>query len=151
MSALPRSYNPFAEDEEEDAAPAGPGGAGGADRQRYLQQEVLRRSAATADSTTRSLSLLYESERIGVAASEVGRGPERSFPPRGAGEERPRGPSAAPSLTPPGGEDCSPWPPHSLLKSLSFAVFRPACLPVFSGWWHLGFEGKIPVTASVCE
>ncbi|NWH36213.1 SNP29 protein, partial [Chloropsis hardwickii] len=70
MSALPRSYNPFAEDEEEDVPPAGPGGAGGADRQRYLQQEVLRRSAATADSTTRSLSLLYESERIGVAASE---------------------------------------------------------------------------------
>uniref|UniRef100_A0A803WAX4 Synaptosomal-associated protein 29 n=1 Tax=Ficedula albicollis TaxID=59894 RepID=A0A803WAX4_FICAL len=49
MSAVPRSYNPFAEDEEED---------------------VLRRSASTADSTTRSLSLLYESERIGVAASE---------------------------------------------------------------------------------
>ncbi|NXK60387.1 SNP29 protein, partial [Sylvietta virens] len=70
MSALPRSYNPFAEDEEDDVAPAGPGGAGGADRQRYLQQEVVRRSAATADSTTRSLSLLYESERIGVAASE---------------------------------------------------------------------------------
>lgn len=59
MSALPRSYNPFAEDEEEDVAPAGPGGAGGADRQRFLQQEVLRRSAATADSTTRSLSLLF--------------------------------------------------------------------------------------------
>ncbi|NWU43080.1 SNP29 protein, partial [Hylia prasina] len=71
MSAIPRSYNPFAEDEEEeDVAPAAPGGAGGGDRQRYLQQEVLRRSAATADSTTRSLSLLYESERIGVAASE---------------------------------------------------------------------------------
>ncbi|NWV66541.1 SNP29 protein, partial [Malurus elegans] len=71
MSALPRSYNPFAEDDEEEhVAPAGPGGADGADRQRYLQQEVLRRSAATADSTTRSLSLLYESERIGVAASE---------------------------------------------------------------------------------
>ncbi|XP_066187474.1 synaptosomal-associated protein 29 [Sylvia atricapilla] len=70
MSALPRSYNPFAEDEEEDVAPAGAGRAGGADRQWYLQQEVLRRSAATADSTTRSLSLLYESERIGVAASE---------------------------------------------------------------------------------
>ncbi|NXE62340.1 SNP29 protein, partial [Calcarius ornatus] len=69
MSALPRSYNPFAEDEEEDVAPAGPGGAG-AERQQYLQQEVLRRTAATADSTTRSLSLLYESERIGVAASE---------------------------------------------------------------------------------
>ncbi|NWZ43695.1 SNP29 protein, partial [Brachypodius atriceps] len=70
MSALPRSYNPFAEDEEEDVAPAGPGAAGGADRQRYLQEEVLRLSAASADSTTRSLSLLYESERIGVAASE---------------------------------------------------------------------------------
>ncbi|NXF03910.1 SNP29 protein, partial [Smithornis capensis] len=70
MSALPRSYNPFAEDDEEDAAAAGPVGAGVADRQRYLQQEVLRRSAATADSTARSLSLLYESEHIGVAASE---------------------------------------------------------------------------------
>uniref|UniRef100_A0A8C0VE16 Synaptosomal-associated protein 29 n=1 Tax=Cyanistes caeruleus TaxID=156563 RepID=A0A8C0VE16_CYACU len=46
------------------------GATSGADRARYLQQEVLRRSAATADSTTRSLSLLYESERIGVAASE---------------------------------------------------------------------------------
>ncbi|XP_075574930.1 synaptosomal-associated protein 29 isoform X3 [Pelecanus crispus] len=74
MSALPRSYNPFAEEEEEEEAAAWPsrgsGEAGGAERQRYLQQEVLRRSAATADSTTRSLSLLYESERIGVAASE---------------------------------------------------------------------------------
>ncbi|KAF1417620.1 Synaptosomal-associated protein 29, partial [Spheniscus humboldti] len=74
MSALPRSYNPFAEEEEEEAAavwPArGSGEAGGAERQRYLQQEVLRRSAATADSTARSLSLLCESERIGVAASE---------------------------------------------------------------------------------
>ncbi|KAJ7423779.1 Synaptosomal-associated protein 29 [Willisornis vidua] len=68
MSAVPRSYNPFAEDDEEDAA--GAGGAGEVDRQRFLQQEVLRRSAASADSTARSLSLLYESERIGVAASE---------------------------------------------------------------------------------
>lgn len=108
MSALPRSYNPFEEDEEEDVAPAGPGGAGGADRQRYLEQEVLRRSAATADSTTRSLSLLYESERIGVAASEVGRGWERSLGPRAAGEERPQDPSAFPSLTPPGAESSSP-------------------------------------------
>lgn len=77
MSALPRSYNPFAEEEDEEAAawPARGGAeAGGAERQRCLQQEVLRRTAATADSTARSLSLLYESERIGVAASEVGRG-----------------------------------------------------------------------------
>lgn len=93
MSALPRSYNPFAEEEEEAAVtwPArGSGEAGGgAERQRYLQQEVLRRSAATADSTTRSLSLLYESERIGVAASEVGRGPagqRRSGDGGGGGE-----------------------------------------------------------------
>ncbi|XP_025960097.1 synaptosomal-associated protein 29 [Dromaius novaehollandiae] len=64
MAAPPRSYNPFAEDEEEAAA------ADGAERQRYLQREVLRRSAATADSTSRSLALLYESERVGVAASE---------------------------------------------------------------------------------
>ncbi|XP_068013353.1 synaptosomal-associated protein 29 [Melanerpes formicivorus] len=73
MSAQARSYNPFAEEEEEDVASwsaRGSGDAGVADRQRYLQQEVLRRSAATADSTTRSLSLLYESEQIGVATSE---------------------------------------------------------------------------------
>lgn len=71
MSAVSRSYNPFDEDEEETR---GGGEVRGAERQRYLQQEVLRRSAATADSTARSLSLLYESERIGVAASEVGPG-----------------------------------------------------------------------------
>ncbi|NXX82923.1 SNP29 protein, partial [Urocolius indicus] len=74
MSLSSRSYNPFAEEEEEEAAGARPakgsGEMSGAERQRYLQQEVLRRSAATVDSTTRSLSLLYESERIGVATSE---------------------------------------------------------------------------------
>lgn len=103
MSALPRSYNPFAEEEDEEttAWPARGGGeASAAERQRSLQQEVLRRSAATADSTARSLSLLYESERIGVAASEVGRGGGRragrgtfSFPPV---------PGAALRLPPPG-------------------------------------------------
>lgn len=72
MSGPPRSYNPFAEEDEE--VVGGEEEAGGAERQRYLQREVLRRSAATADSTARSLSLLYESERIGVAASEVGPG-----------------------------------------------------------------------------
>ncbi|XP_054248461.1 synaptosomal-associated protein 29 isoform X2 [Indicator indicator] len=74
MSAQARSYNPFAEDDEEEEVSSwsarGSGEAGVGDRQRYLQQEVLRRSAATVDSTTRSLSLLYESEQIGVAASE---------------------------------------------------------------------------------
>lgn len=67
MSVASRSYNPFDEDEEETR---GGGEVRGAERQRSLQQEVLRRTAATADSTARSLSLLYESERIGVAASE---------------------------------------------------------------------------------
>lgn len=80
MSAVSRSYNPFDEDEEETR---GGGEVCGAERQRYLQQEVLRRSVATADSTARSLSLLYESERIGVAASEVGLGPCGSDPAAG--------------------------------------------------------------------
>ncbi|NXI46680.1 SNP29 protein, partial [Galbula dea] len=70
MSAHSKSYNPFAEEEEEEKAAWDSGDMGVAERQRYLQQEVLRRSAATADSTARSLSLLYESERIGVATSE---------------------------------------------------------------------------------
>lgn len=100
MSALPRSYNPFAEEEDEEEAavpwrPAGDSGeADGAARQRYLQQEVLRRSAAAADSTVRSLSLLHESERVGLAASEVGRrgGPRggRALSP-GAGARDRRG------------------------------------------------------------
>lgn len=80
MSAYPRSYNPFDEDaEDEDARPApwsdsrdladGPGAP--ADRQQALRQEVLRRAEATAASTGRSLSLMYESERIGVVSAEV--------------------------------------------------------------------------------
>lgn len=80
MSAYPKSYNPFDDDaEDEDAPPVpwkdsrdlpdGPGAP--ADRQQYLRQEVMRRAEATAASTSRSLSLMYESERIGVASSEV--------------------------------------------------------------------------------
>ncbi|XP_008507725.1 synaptosomal-associated protein 29 [Equus przewalskii] len=79
MSAYPKSYNPFDDDaEDEDAPPVpwkdsrdlpdGPGAP--ADRQQYLRQEVMRRAEATAASTSRSLSLMYESERIGVASSE---------------------------------------------------------------------------------
>ncbi|XP_042090127.1 synaptosomal-associated protein 29 isoform X3 [Ovis aries] len=79
MSAYPRSYNPFDEDAEaEDARPApwsnsrdladGPGAP--ADRQQALRQEALRRAEATAASTGRSLSLLCESERVGVASAE---------------------------------------------------------------------------------
>jgi synaptosomal-associated protein 29 len=80
MSAYPKSYNPFDDDaEDEDARPAPwrdsrdlPDGP--LDRQQYLRQEVLRRAEATAASTSRSLSLMYESEKVGVASSEVSLG-----------------------------------------------------------------------------
>lgn len=79
MSGYPKSYNPFDDDvEEEETRPApwkdvrdlpdGPDAP--IDRQQYLRQEVLRRAEATAASTSRSLSLMYESEKIGVASSE---------------------------------------------------------------------------------
>ncbi|XP_077016404.1 synaptosomal-associated protein 29 [Tamandua tetradactyla] len=76
MSAHPKSYNPFDDDaEEEDALPApwrdpreSPDGPG--DRQQSLRQEVLRRAEATAASTSKSLSLVYESEKVGVASCE---------------------------------------------------------------------------------
>ncbi|XP_015355844.1 synaptosomal-associated protein 29 isoform X1 [Marmota marmota marmota] len=79
MSAYPKSCNPFdddAEDEDSRSAPWRdardlPDGANApADRQQYLRQEVLRRAEATAASTSRSLSLMYQSEKIGVASSE---------------------------------------------------------------------------------
>lgn len=84
MSTQPKSYNPFDDDEDEDLKPvkwnernddyddpAERQRREAADKQRYLQQEVLRRSQATVDSTHRSLSLMYEAERVGVDASEV--------------------------------------------------------------------------------
>lgn len=83
MSGYPKSYNPFDDDvEDEDSGPSPWKGArdppdgsdAPMDRQQYLQQEVLRRAEATAASTSRSLSLMYESEKIGVASSEVSRG-----------------------------------------------------------------------------
>uniref|UniRef100_A0A8D2B128 Synaptosomal-associated protein 29 n=1 Tax=Sciurus vulgaris TaxID=55149 RepID=A0A8D2B128_SCIVU len=79
MSAYPKSYNPFDDDvEDEDSRPVPwrdvrdfPDGTNApADRQQFLRQEVLRRAEATAASTSRSLSLMYESEKIGVASSE---------------------------------------------------------------------------------
>uniref|UniRef100_A0A8C6DF78 Synaptosomal-associated protein 29 n=2 Tax=Moschus TaxID=68410 RepID=A0A8C6DF78_MOSMO len=79
MSTYPRSYNPFDEDaEDEDARPApwsdsrdpADRPCAPADRQQALRQEALRRAEATAASTGRSLSLMYESERIGVASAE---------------------------------------------------------------------------------
>ncbi|XP_042297921.1 synaptosomal-associated protein 29 [Sceloporus undulatus] len=75
MSAYTKSYNPFDEDEDEDLKPvkwneSNEPAMGGTDRQSYLQQEVLRRTKATVDSTNNSLSLIYESEHVGVAMSE---------------------------------------------------------------------------------
>lgn len=79
MSAYPKSYNPFDDDVEDEGAPPVPwkdprdlpDGAGAPmDRQQYLRQEVMRRAETMAASTSRSLSLMYESEKIGVASSE---------------------------------------------------------------------------------
>nr|XP_040145193.1 synaptosomal-associated protein 29 isoform X2 [Ictidomys tridecemlineatus] len=79
MSAYPKSYNPFDDDAEDEDSRSAPwrdardlpdGSNAPADRQQYLRQEVLRRAEATAASTSRSLSLMYESEKIGVASSE---------------------------------------------------------------------------------
>ncbi|XP_016059813.1 PREDICTED: synaptosomal-associated protein 29 [Miniopterus natalensis] len=79
MSAYPKSYNPFDDDPEDEGAPPTPwkdvrdlsdGPGAPADRQQYLRQEVLRRADAAVASTSRSLSLMYESEKIGVASSE---------------------------------------------------------------------------------
>ncbi|XP_063082117.1 synaptosomal-associated protein 29 isoform X3 [Cavia porcellus] len=79
MSAYPRSYNPFDDDAEDEDSRQAPGRdtrdlpdglAAPTDRQQYLRQEVLRRAEATAASTSRSLSLMYESEKVGVASCE---------------------------------------------------------------------------------
>nr|XP_056715609.1 synaptosomal-associated protein 29 [Euleptes europaea] len=83
MAAHPKSYNPFDDDDDNNLKPvkwnvrnddyddpAERQHREGTDKQRYLQQEVLRRSQATVDSTHRSLSLIYESEHVGVDMSE---------------------------------------------------------------------------------
>uniref|UniRef100_A0A5F7ZQC2 Synaptosomal-associated protein 29 n=2 Tax=Macaca TaxID=9539 RepID=A0A5F7ZQC2_MACMU len=79
MSAYPKSYNPFDDDGEDEGARPAPWRDARdlpdepdapADRQQYLRQEVLRRAEATAASTSRSLALMYESEKVGVASSE---------------------------------------------------------------------------------
>lgn len=83
MSAYPKSYNPFDDDGEDEGARPAPWRDARdlpdepdapADRQQYLRQEVLRRAEATAASTSRSLALMYESEKVGVASSEVSLG-----------------------------------------------------------------------------
>ncbi|XP_052595988.1 synaptosomal-associated protein 29 isoform X2 [Peromyscus californicus insignis] len=79
MSGYPKSYNPFDDDVEDEDTRSSPwkdardppdGPDAPMDRQQYLRQEVLRRAEATAASTSRSLSLMYESEKVGVASCE---------------------------------------------------------------------------------
>ncbi|XP_033474359.1 synaptosomal-associated protein 29 [Epinephelus lanceolatus] len=79
--AYPRSHNPFADsdDDEEDFRPKNRGfdddpsdsGLSEAEqRQRYLQQEVMRTAQSAVDSSYRSLGLIYESEKMGVETAE---------------------------------------------------------------------------------
>ncbi|XP_007900001.1 synaptosomal-associated protein 29 [Callorhinchus milii] len=83
MAAYPNNYNPFAEVEEEAAAESAawrrgePGDGveeepepGAPGRQRYLQQEVLRRAERTVQSSDRSVALIYESEKVGTETAE---------------------------------------------------------------------------------
>ncbi|XP_061116862.1 synaptosomal-associated protein 29 isoform X2 [Conger conger] len=79
MSAYPKTHNPFADDDE-DVEDFGRGG--GYDdssdsglseperRQRWLQQEVMRTAQSAADSSQRSLGLIYESEKMGTETAE---------------------------------------------------------------------------------
>lgn len=74
---MSRSYNPFDEDEDEDLKPvswnedpAERRRREEMDRQRSLQQEVMRRAQNTVESSNRSLSLVYESEKVGVETAE---------------------------------------------------------------------------------
>ncbi|XP_075424660.1 synaptosomal-associated protein 29 isoform X1 [Ascaphus truei] len=80
---MSRSYNPFDEDEDDDFKPVKWNNGADpyedpAERRRReaddvqwsLQQEVMRRAQATVDSSNRSLSLMYESEKVGVETAE---------------------------------------------------------------------------------
>ncbi|XP_036614556.1 synaptosomal-associated protein 29 [Trichosurus vulpecula] len=79
MSAYSKNYNPFDDDaDEEDLKPVewrneedfSQKPREPLDRQQYLRQEVLRRTEASVESTSRSLSCIYESEKVGIASSE---------------------------------------------------------------------------------
>ncbi|KAM9329185.1 synaptosomal-associated protein 29 [Gastrophryne carolinensis] len=74
---MSKSYNPFDDDEDEDLKPvswsddpAERRRRDEADRQRSLQQEVMRRAQNTVESSNRSLSLMYDSEKVGVETAE---------------------------------------------------------------------------------
>ncbi|XP_053557932.1 synaptosomal-associated protein 29 [Bombina bombina] len=80
---MSRSYNPFDEDVEDDFKPVKWNNGGDPyedptergkrdenDRQRYLQQEVMRKAQSTVDSSNRCVSLIYDSEKVGVETAE---------------------------------------------------------------------------------
>ncbi|XP_061586053.1 synaptosomal-associated protein 29 [Cololabis saira] len=81
--AYPSSHNPFADDDDEEAFKPKSRGFHDNDhddddsglteperRQRYLQQQVMRTAQSAVDSSYRSLSLVYESEKMGVETAE---------------------------------------------------------------------------------
>ncbi|XP_005990226.1 synaptosomal-associated protein 29 [Latimeria chalumnae] len=83
MSAYPNSHNPFAD--EDDFVSVHRRGPGDSDfwedpaekarrdtmnRQRQLEQEVMHMAQATVDSSNRSVSLIYETEKIGADTGE---------------------------------------------------------------------------------
>ncbi|KAM4808649.1 synaptosomal-associated protein 29 isoform 1-T3 [Rhinophrynus dorsalis] len=81
---MSRNYNPFDEDEDEDClkpvkwnnvdepfeTPAERRRREAAEQKMYLEQEVMRRAQSTVDSSQRSVSLIYESEKVGVETAE---------------------------------------------------------------------------------
>lgn len=76
LAIMSKSYNPFDEDEDLEPVswnedPAERRRREEADRQRSLQQEVMRRAQNTVDSSNKSLSLMYESEKVGIETAEV--------------------------------------------------------------------------------
>ncbi|XP_047237983.1 synaptosomal-associated protein 29 [Girardinichthys multiradiatus] len=77
--AYPKSHNPFADDDDEESfkpksrsfEDESDSGLTDAERkQRNLQQEVMRTAKSAVDSSYRSLSLIYESEKMGVETAE---------------------------------------------------------------------------------
>ena len=79
--AYPKTHNPFADDDDEadfrpkrrefDDEPSDSGLTDAEKRQRYLQQEVMHTAKSAVDSSHRSVSLIYESEKMGVETAEV--------------------------------------------------------------------------------
>ncbi|KAM4710007.1 synaptosomal-associated protein 29 isoform 1-T2 [Discoglossus pictus] len=80
---MSKSFNPFDEDEDDDFKPVKWNNGADPyedpaerrrreenDKQRYLQQEVMRRAQSTVDSSNRSVSLIYDSEKVGVETAE---------------------------------------------------------------------------------